>query len=91
MELVVGTKCVNEEGQRYAAEEYIVHPHYVNVVEGFFGRGNDIGLIRVQGEIEFNDRVQPIEYSTGEFPDNVDAMFTGFGRMEVRISGCSIE
>lgn len=86
MEVLVGMTCL-DEGKRYAAEEYIWHPNYVHSVEGFIGRGNDIALIRVQGKIEYNRRVQPIEYSTDVFPDNVVALFTGFGRMEVCILG----
>lgn len=84
MSLVVGMNCFSEGGKRYQPEEYTQHPHYVQK-EGhsFDGHGNDIALIRVKGTIEFNDRVQPIEYDTEVFPDDVDAFFTGWGRMEV--------
>lgn len=85
MSVVVGTNCLKEGGTRYAAEEYIWHPHYQHGAKGFGTQGNDIALIRVKGNIEFNDRVQPIAYSSEEFPDDVEAQFTGWGRIEVSI------
>lgn len=91
MSLVVGTTCLTDgQGTKYEPEEYIYHPHYQHdaAKNSFSGRGNDIAVIRVKGTFEFNDRVQPIEYATDVFPDDVEALFTGWGRMEVSILCC---
>lgn len=40
---------------------------------------NDIGLIRIIGEFEFTDLVQPIEYSERELQDGAVLTLTGWG------------
>lgn len=45
-------------GQRYKVKEVIQHEQYNKPPFA-----NDIGLVRINGKIEFNDKVQPIKYS----------------------------
>lgn len=44
---------------------------------------NDIAVIEMRKNIEFNDRVQPIEYSPEEIPDGEEVQFTGWGLISV--------
>lgn len=81
--VLVGTNCVDKGGKRYEVEEYIAHEKYKHVPNTFDSHGSDIALIRVKGEIEFNDRVQSIPLSSEEFSDGVEALLTGWGRVEV--------
>ena len=81
MDVVVGTNSLKEGGKRYAVEEYKVNPGYK-----WDSHGSDIAVVRVKEDIEFNSRVQPISYSSEEFPDEVEALLTGWGRVEVSIS-----
>lgn len=44
----------------------------------------DIGLIQVDSPIEFDEHVQPIEYSAKFIPSNTDLQVLGWGRLWVR-------
>lgn len=44
---------------------------------------NDIALVRVQMPIQFNDKVQPIQYSTEEVEAGEQLQVTGYGRLSV--------
>lgn len=78
-EVLVGAKCLKtDNGKRYAIEKFVIHPNFKP--ESY---GSDVALIRVKEEIEFNDRVQPISYSSQEFPQNVDAVHFGWNHSEV--------
>lgn len=62
------------EDQTYLSEYMAVHKEY--------GPGiNDIGIVRVNRDIEFNDRVHPINLPSEDFVE-VDhpAVFTGWGQ-----------
>ncbi|KAL7307087.1 hypothetical protein TKK_0000824 [Trichogramma kaykai] len=81
-EVVVGT---NEIGDPYAwiyvAEYFAIHSDYE--------RGglpeNDIAVIRVQGSIQFNDRVQPIRLPPADYeiPDESLVTVTGWGSLQI--------
>lgn len=45
----------------------------------------DIGLVRVNGTIEFNDKVQPIKYSSKLVPSGVVLQTTGWGMTDVSL------
>lgn len=67
-------------GTVYHVKEFIVHEFYqANIY------ANDIGLIRVQKPIKFNDRVQPITLSPDAVPENSKLVVTGWGRLGVNI------
>lgn len=74
MEVLVGTNDTDAGGERYRAEEIILH-------EDFESRhlANNIGLVRLNKPIEFNDRVQPIKYTADAVPENTELVVTGFG------------
>ena len=77
---MVGTNCLKTGGQNYTVEKYIIHEDFKPDA-----RGNDIAVIRVKGKIDFNNRVRAIKYTKKEFPDDVEAQLTGWGRLEVSI------
>lgn len=43
----------------------------------------DIAAVEVTKEIEFNDQVQPIQYTAEEIPDGEEVVFTGWGKIRV--------
>lgn len=65
-------------GQIYKAEKLIVHEKYNQPRFAY-----DIGLIQVEGEIEFNDKVKPIKFSNKLIPGGVELQATGWGRISV--------
>lgn len=70
--LVGSIKYTGDGGTSYDVEKTFRHPHY-----GMFK--NDIGLVKVQGRIEFNDFVQPIEIADERPAAGTNAIITGYG------------
>lgn len=79
--ILVGTNDRNSGGTYYTPEHIEKHESFNRPAFA-----NDVAVIRVKGTIEFNDRVQPIEYSPDEVPNDADVLLTGWGRLRVRIS-----
>lgn len=80
LEVLVGTNDVTKGGQFYQIEKFSVHKEFAGP------KRYDIATVRVQGKIEFNANVQPIELLlTDDVPDGSEVTFTGFGRLSVII------
>lgn len=62
----------------YKAEKLIVHEDYDEPPFAY-----DIGLIQVEGTIEFNEKVQPIKLSNKDVEGGVELQTTGWGRLNV--------
>lgn len=77
LEVLVGTNDLSKGGQFYQIEKFSVHEQFAGP------KRYDIATVRVQGTIEFNDHVQPIEVFKDELPNDSDVTFTGFGRLSV--------
>ena len=78
VQILVGTNDVLvKNGTRYTPKKYIIHEEYypLNV-------WNDIGLILVD-KIEFNDKVQPIKYSSNFVESGTKLLSTGWGLLSV--------
>lgn len=45
---------------------------------------NDVAVIELRKELEFNENVQPIQYSPEEVPDGEEVVFLGWGKIRVR-------
>ena len=80
LEIYVGSIDVRSGGTFYKVEKYKIHDDYNNPPYS-----HDIGLIRVQGSISFNDKVQPINYSPDRVPDGAGAQLSGWGRLDVNL------
>lgn len=76
LEILVGTNDLKNGGTYYKVERYVTHEEYRRFA-------NDIAVIRVQGKIEFNSRVQAIELSSDEVPDGEEVTLTGWGDLSV--------
>lgn len=78
MKVLVGTNDLTSGGQRYKIKEMIRHEQYNQP-----SFANDIGLIRIDGRIEFNEKVQPIKYSDKFVEGGTHLQTTGWGRLNV--------
>ncbi|XP_055321372.1 chymotrypsin-1-like [Sitodiplosis mosellana] len=76
MAIYVGSNDLNSGGTYYKVEKYITHERYNQP-----GFANDIAVIRVQRSITFSDKIQAIEYSPEEVPDEAVLQLTGWGRL----------
>lgn len=61
----------------YQVEKFTVHDKFASQ------KPYDIATVRVQGQIQFNEYVQPIELLKDDIPNNSQVVFTGFGRLQL--------
>ena len=82
--MVVGTNSLSKTNKLtkiYRVKGYIHHPEFdMETV------ANDIGLIKVDKKIKFNEKVQPIKLMNSDFDKiNYPAVLTGWGRFDVKL------
>lgn len=73
MEVLVGTNDLGNGGTLYQTKKLIFHIK--------FNRppfANDIALIKIDGEIALNEKVQPIELATEDVPPNTPLKLSKF-------------
>lgn len=78
LDILVGTNDLKNGGTYYRVDEFYAHENHNEPMYA-----NDIAVIRVKETIEFNDRVQPIEPSSEEVPNNAEVILTGWGSLSV--------
>lgn len=76
--MLVGTNDLGSGGTRYKSQKFIVNERYNQP-----SFANDIGLLRVNGKIELNEKVQPIKYSNEFVKGGTTLQATGWGRLSV--------
>ncbi|XP_043283176.1 transmembrane protease serine 9-like [Venturia canescens] len=77
--VVAGTNSLTIGGDYYQAELLVPHKLYNPLL-----LANDVGLIRVDRDIEFNDKVQPIKLPTSDSTKDGDTVtLSGWGRIRV--------
>lgn len=75
---MVGTNDLTNGGQRYKVQKLIQHERYNKPPFA-----NDIGLIQIKGQIQFNEKVKPIKYSDKYVKGGTKLTTTGWGRLSV--------
>ncbi|XP_045510196.1 chymotrypsin-2-like [Colias croceus] len=76
MKVIVGTNSLVKGGQKYSVEKIIVHKDYdAGLIQ------NDISVVKVTENIEFSDRVQPIELPEANTGAQAELLLTGWGRL----------
>lgn len=83
MEILVGTNKLSSGGARYKVKMTITHDDYFTPEFSDPDIVNDIGLIHVQTPIQFNEKVQPIKYSTNEVKADELLQISGWGYLNV--------
>lgn len=78
LQVLVGTNNLKDGGTYYKVDKFYTHEGYNRP-----RFANDVAVIRIQGTIEFNDRVQPIEPSSEAVQDGEEVILTGWGRIRV--------
>lgn len=79
--VLVGTNDLKSGGTTYKALKSIIHKNYNRPIR----LAKDIALIQVE-TIQFNDKVQPIKYSSNSVKAGANVQTTGWGRLGVSIS-----
>ncbi|XP_058121727.1 chymotrypsin-1-like [Anopheles ziemanni] len=72
--VLAGTNLLDSGGQRYEVEAFFYHSRYNKPTFH-----NDVALVKLKKAFEFNEFVQPIEYSEHELPDDATVTLTGWG------------
>lgn len=81
-QVLVGTYRLSSGGTRYQVKTIIPHEKYNNGID----YSNNIAVIQVQGQIEFNETVQPIKLSKIPLREGDTVIATGWGLEDVRFS-----
>ncbi|PIK52689.1 trypsin-like serine protease [Apostichopus japonicus] len=79
--VVLGNHRVNDlddTQQSINVSEVIVHPYYNS-----FTKNNDIALLRLSGDVEFNDYIRPACLPSQDWPAGTSVWITGWGEQEV--------
>lgn len=76
--ILVGTNSLKAGEDYYDVEEKIEHEKYFDPPLAY-----DIAVVRVNGSIEFSEKVQPIKLSTKELPVRTEIQLTGWGATSV--------
>lgn len=79
--ILVGTNNLKSGGTSYKVHKFIAHENYNQPPFAY-----DIGLILIDGEIEFNEKVQPIKCSNKFVKAGSKLSVTGWGRFNVSIA-----
>ncbi|XP_075990990.1 chymotrypsin-2-like [Anticarsia gemmatalis] len=75
MKVVVGTNSLFVGGDKYSVEKIIVHADYDGSAIV-----NDVSLIKLKNDIQFNDRVQPISLPDSDTEGGKELFLSGWGR-----------
>lgn len=84
MTVVAGTNLIDGGDDKYTYQsEYVVAHEKYNSLRFL----HDVGLIRVDRDIEFSEKVQPIQISEEAFTKvEYPAVLTGWGRLRVSLN-----
>lgn len=74
----MGSNLLDRNGRYYDVEQYIINPNYTGRDIAYFA---DIGLIKLDEEIQFSDRVQPIKIHENVIQGDETLRATGWGRL----------
>ncbi|KAF5287782.1 hypothetical protein FQA39_LY15718 [Lamprigera yunnana] len=74
MTVVVGTNKNNAGGVTHSVSSVVYHSEFTLITAR-----HDIGLIKLDSEISFNEKVQPIELNTDYIGENVECVVSGWG------------
>lgn len=74
----MGTNDLQEGGNLYNVQKYIIN---INQQQSRYT--DDIGLVRLNEKIQFNEKTQPIKYSAEYVGAGITLQTTGWGRLSV--------
>lgn len=80
-EILVGTNDLESGGTRYKPRRFIENKKYGGSEKPSY----DIGLIHIGGTIEFDEKVQPINYTTNFVQAGQRLQVTGWGKLSVSL------
>lgn len=78
IEVLAGTNTWRSGGQRYRSKMYYIHGWYNNPKNAY-----DVGLIRIDGDIQYNDKVNWIALWPDAPPSGTWLVATGWGSIGV--------
>ncbi|GLV41883.1 uncharacterized protein CBL_13615, partial [Carabus blaptoides fortunei] len=76
LSISAGSNTLNPAGTIYNVKKSIAHSGF-----DFYDLKDDIALVQIDGEIEFNSKVQPIPLNTVNFGGGEQLTLTGWGAL----------
>ena len=74
-------------GQEKSIKSYLIHPDYIGVSEdGSGSHANDICLLTLESDLEFNDNVKAIALNNGTVDADTKCIVSGWGTLTVSSS-----
>lgn len=80
VKIIVGAIDLESGGASYNIERWTIHEKYNDS-----NSANNIAVLKVRGNIEFNKNVQPIEYSAAKVPPGAVAQVFGWAYTRFRV------
>ncbi|XP_047526033.1 chymotrypsin-2-like [Pieris napi] len=79
LSIVVGSHQIKTGGQRYKIKKLVPHEQFSKATWK-----NDVGVVQVEGNIKFNDNVQPIELFKQDIYVGTKCLLTGWGKVDLK-------
>lgn len=79
--IYLGSNNVEVGGKRYEIEDSLMHEKY----NGITDVDNDVGLIKVASDIEFNDYVQPVKVNKEPLKGGEELRALGWGQVQSQV------
>ena len=74
-------------GQEITIKSYLIHPDYIGVSEdGSGSHANDICLLTLESDLEFNENVKAIALNNGNVDAGTKCIVSGWGTLTVSSS-----
>ncbi|XP_045487438.1 chymotrypsin-2-like [Pieris rapae] len=78
MSIVVGSHKVTKGGDRYKIKQLVPHENFSKAT-----MKNDVGVVQIEGNIQYKDNVQPVELFKQQVPSGTKCLLTGWGKVTI--------
>ncbi|CAH4035081.1 chymotrypsin-2-like [Pieris brassicae] len=79
LSIVVGSHQIKSSGDHYKIKKLVPHENFSKA-----SGKNDVGVLQVEGNIQFNNNVQPVELFKQTVPVGKKCLLTGWGKVNLK-------
>lgn len=85
MTVLAGTNDLRNGGTYYHVEKFILHPRFSRNSDPRIGVPNDIALVKINGKIDFSQKVRSIDLAVENVPVGTPLVLSKF-KIEISLS-----